>query len=401
MMQLLEYFLSQNYAVTFATTAAFSPHMEDLNTMGISTARIDLNNSSFDVFLEELQPEIVVFDRFMMEEQFSWRVDAVCPGALKVLNTEDLHFLRDFREKQCKNKNNPPCFPGASQLAKREIASIYRCDLSLIISEFEMQFLKDQFAIPEELLLYLPFLLEKITPENISGLPGFEHREHFISIGNFRHAPNTDSVIYLKQEVWPLIKSRLPKAEMHIYGAYPSAKITQLHAAKDNFLIKGWAKNSQDVVKTAKICLSPLRFGAGLKGKLIEAMQCGTPSVTTPIGAEGIPGDLPWNGAIEDDPEGLANAAVNLYTSEKKWQEAQQKGFEIINARFSKTYFYPVLTHSILKIKADLSIYRQRNFTGAMLMHHRVKSTYFLSKYIEVKNELERIKEIKKPPQLS
>jgi glycosyltransferase involved in cell wall biosynthesis len=396
MIQLLDFFQSEGYSVTFATTASETIHIEDLKIRGVKSIKIELNNSSFDDFIQNLQPEIVVFDRFMMEEQFGWRVSNICPDALKILDTEDLHFLRNFRENTFKNKNLDCILLKESELAKREIASIYRCDLSLIISESEMELLEEQFNIPQNLLLYLPFLLNPITNDTVMQLPGFEDRQHFISIGNFRHPPNVDAVLYLKQEIWPFIQKQLPKAQMHIYGAYSTEKITQLHSAKENFLIKGWAKSAPEVVKNAKISLAPLRFGAGLKGKLIEAMQCGTPTVTTNIGAEGMHGKLCWNGSIKNTPEDFADAAVSLYTSEIKWKLAQKNGFNIINSRYSKSDFHKILHSRIKLMKVELKKHRQNNFIGAMLMHHRTKSTYFLSKYIEIKNELLRLKNLEK-----
>ncbi|MGM0391345.1 MAG: glycosyltransferase [Bacteroidota bacterium] len=392
MMQLLEFFISEGNTVTFATTASESIHRANLESLNISVVPIQLNNSSFDVFLRDLQPQIVIFDRFMMEEQFGWRVQAICPDALKILDTEDLHFLRNFRELEFKGKN--PVSTKESELAKREIASIYRCDLSLIISEAEKELLKDDFNIPENLLLYLPFLIKKITSEEIAQLPDFEEREHFVSIGNFRHAPNTDAVFYLKQEIWPIIRKKLPDVQMHIYGAYPAGKITQLHDPKNGFLIQGWAKNASEVVKKARISLAPLRFGAGLKGKLIEAMQCGTPNITTSVGAEGIPGSLNWNGFIEDSSEKFATLAVELYTSKITWKQAQENGFKILDTRFSIAGFYSIFQNRLEDLKKNLKQHRIENFTGAMLLHHRVKSTYYLSKYIEIKNKL---LELKKP----
>jgi glycosyltransferase involved in cell wall biosynthesis len=392
MMQLLEFFISEGYSVTFATTASESIHRAHLESLNISIVPIELNSPSFDVFLRDLQPQIVIFDRFMMEEQYGWRVQSVCPDALKILDTEDLHFLRNFRELEFRGKK-----PGSikeSDLAKREIASIFRCDLSLIISEVEEKLLKDDFNIPQNLLLYLPFLIKKITSEEIALLPKFEEREHFVSIGNFRHAPNADAVKYLKQEIWPIIRKKLPDVQMHIYGAYPSTKITQLHDPKNGFLIKGWAKDAGEVVKKARISLAPIRFGAGLKGKLIEAMQCGTPNITTSVGAEGIPGSLDWNGFIEDSPEGFAACAVELYTSKTKWKQAQKNGFKILDSRFSIAEFYTIFQNHLLDLQRNLKQHRKENFTGAMLVHHRVKSTYYLSRYIEVKNELLHIKKL-------
>jgi len=388
MMQLLEFFQSKDYQITFATTAAKTIHMVNLDELGIKSVAIELNNTSFDTFIKDLNPKAVMFDRFMMEEQFGWRVNVICPDALRILDTEDLHFLRNLRELQYKNPQIEKSDSELSDLAKRELASIYRCDLSLIISEQEMTLLIEKYLLPASLLFYLPFLIETTK---YSELPNFEDRQHFISIGNFRHQPNYNAVLYLKEEIWPLIKSKLPEAEMHIYGAYPSQKVTQLHNPKERFLVKGWAKNSEEVVSKARVNLAALRFGAGLKGKLIESMQCGTPSVTTSIGAEGINDDNTWNGFIEDSPESFASAAVELYTNKESWIKAQKKGFEILRERFSKAKYSNLFQERLHQLIDHLNDHRQKNIVGQIISHHQLKSTYYLSKYIELKNKLEAL----------
>jgi len=388
MLQLLEYFISTKYKVIFGTTAAPSIHAVNLEELDITSVKLELNNSSFDTYIQELQPEIVLFDRFMMEEQFGWRVSKHSPASIKILDTEDLHFLRNFREKKVDNTNSIT----NSELAKREVASIFRCDLSLIISEVEMNLLKETFNVSESLLLYIPFLLNRLTDSEIELLPSFEERQHFVSIGNFKHKPNVDAVKYLKKDIWPLIRKELPKAELHIYGAYPTASVLQLNNPKENFLVKGRAKDAEAVVKSSRVSLAALRFGAGLKGKLTEAMQCGAPTVTTSLGAEGMQGGLPWNGFIESDPEAFAAAAIKLYTSKALWQEFQINGYHLINERYNKEVYYQLLNTRMNHLKEKLSNHRENNFIGSMLMHHRLKSTQYLSKYIEVKTEMENLK---------
>src|SRR5210317_2247652 len=98
MMQLIDIFLSNNYKITFASSCAKKDNAFELRSLGIDEAAIELNNPSFDVFVKNLNPEIVLFDRFMIEEQFGWRVTEQCPNALKILDTEDLHCLRKGRE---------------------------------------------------------------------------------------------------------------------------------------------------------------------------------------------------------------------------------------------------------------------------------------------------------------
>jgi len=388
MLQLISLFKEEGYSITFASPAQDSDFMVDLKEYGVDKKSIALNCSSFDLFVKELNPNVVLFDRFMMEEQFGWRVAENCPNALRLLDTEDLHCLRLARQKAFKeNRLFQTSDLMTEEVAKREIASILRCDLSLMISEFEMELLTTTFKIDKSLLYYLPFLLEPITVTTFKKLPSFEEREDFVFVGNFLHEPNWNAVQYLNETIWPLIRKQLPQAVLNVYGAYPSQKVLQLHQPKEGFLIKGRAPKAQDVVSSARVVLAPLRFGAGVKGKLIEAMQCGTPSITTTIGAESMHGDLPWNGLITDSPEVFANEAVQLYNDKKSWIEAQYNGLAIINQRYSKALFEEDFKKQILFLQDNLQQHRLTNFIGAMLLHHTLSSTKYMSRWIEVKNK--------------
>jgi len=390
MVQLISFFAAQGFEVTFASPAMDSDYMVDLESLGVSKKSIALNCSSFDVFVKELNPSIVLFDRFMIEEQFGWRVAENCPDALRLLDTEDLHCLRLARQKAFKEKR----FFSTDDLlvedvAKREIASILRCDVSLMISEYEIELLQTVFKIDSNLLYYLPLLLEPIEDSAIKKLPSFEERNNFIFIGNFLHEPNWNAVQYLKETIWPLIRKQMPEAVLQIFGAYPSQKVLQLHQPKDSFYIMGRADDAQDVVKNARVVLAPLRFGAGIKGKLLEAMQCGTPSVTTSIGAESMSGDLPWNGFITDNAQVFADNAVELYQDKTLWLKAQENGFEIIEKRYLKSLFEGDFIQHILKVQAFLEPHRLHNFMGSLLQHHTLTSTKYMSRWIEEKNRKE------------
>ncbi|MBL4585578.1 MAG: glycosyltransferase [Flavobacteriales bacterium] len=399
MLQLIELFQQQGWQITFASAAAESEFAADLSAIGVKQVSIKLNSSSFDVFVKELNPRIVLFDRFMTEEQFGWRVAKQCPNALRILDTEDLHCLRHARHQALKENRQFVTADLLNEHAKREIASIYRCDVSLIISSYEMELLKTVFKVDEALLHYLPFMLGHLTSPNPS-LPGgelyaeqiwfsFEERNHFITIGNFLHAPNWDAVQYLKSDIWPLIRKELPEVEMHIYGAYATDKVFQLHDEKSGFLIKGRAEDVNEVLGKAKVMLAPLRFGAGIKGKLTDAMINGTPSVTTRIGAEGMHGNLPWSGMIEDVPEKFAQAAVRLYTDKTQWEKAQQNGVSIINEIYPKEKLGKEFIQRIERVSSNLEAHRQQNFIGSMLMHHTMRSTEFMSRWIEAKNRVQ------------
>ncbi|SHN70401.1 Glycosyltransferase involved in cell wall bisynthesis [Flavobacterium fryxellicola] len=388
MMQLISLFQKQGFTITFASPAQDTDFMIDLQAFQADKKGILLNSQSFDTFVQELNPSVVLFDRFMMEEQFGWRVAEKCPNALRILDTEDLHSLRLARQKAFKEKRD---FKTTDllieEVAKREIASILRCDVSLMISEVEIDLLTTTFKIDTSLLLYLPLLLEPHAFLNLDTAPLFDNRKDFIFIGNFLHEPNWNAVQYLKETIWPLIKKQVPEAVLNVYGAYPSQKVLQLNNVKDGFLIRGRAVDAQEVVKQSRVVLAPLRFGAGIKGKLLEAMQCGTPSVTTAIGAESMQGQLPWNGFVEDNPELFASKAVTLYQDEKIWLEAQQNGFDIIKQRYMTTLFETEFKAQIQTLQGNLPQHRLNNFMGALLQHHTLKSTKYMSKWIEEKNK--------------
>jgi O-antigen biosynthesis protein len=387
MMQLIHLFLAEAYDITFASTCSKTDNAFNLETLGITQAEIALNNSSFDTFITELKPDVVLFDRFIIEEQFGWRVAENCPEALRILDTEDLHCLRKAREQAFKDKqpfDNSYLF---GDIAKREIASIYRCDLSLIISEAELSILQNEFSIPENLLHYLPFLYEDISVENKAQLPIFKERKHFVTIGNFLHPPNIDAVKYLKESIWPKIRAQLKDVELHVYGAYVSEKVKQYEDKKNGFIIKGFAKDISEIMASGKVCLSPLRFGAGLKGKFFDAMYNGTPFITTLIGAEGI---IESNSAFDfvtDDVEGIVNHAVQLYQNEALWKSQQETGYKILSERFNKTRHTLRFLNKLEDILTNKETYRLNNFTGSMLSFHTMQSTKYMARWIEEKNK--------------
>jgi glycosyltransferase involved in cell wall biosynthesis len=402
MLQLIEYFLQQSWHVVFGSAALLSEQRFRLDQLGVEEKVLSLNCSSFNDYIAEIQPDMVLFDRFFTEEQFGWRVEQTCPNAFRVLDTEDLHSLRNQREQQLKRaQKNVQQVTGKytlellhenssfviddieyDDLTVREIAAIFRCDLSLIISRAEMQYLHTEFSVPESLLLYLP-LLPTATE---SATPDFSQRQHFMTIGNFRHAPNWDAVLCLKHSVWPLIRAQLPRAELHIFGAYLPPKASALHNPKNGFHIRGWTENAPAAIMQARVCLAPLRFGAGLKGKLLEAMSCDTPSVTTPIGAEGMHGNLPWCGAVTTSSQEFATAAVTLHENEILWHQAVARGREILQNEFPVERNTIALTTRLQMLFDHLAMHRRNNFVGQMLRHHMHKSTQYMSQWIEAKN---------------
>lgn len=385
MMQLIALLQENGYDIIFASAAQEGDFSFDFSATNVVKQKIKLNCTSFDAFVAALKPELVLFDRYITEEQFGWRVIEQCPNALRLLDTEDLHCLRLSRQKAVKKGRVFELTDLVTEpIAKREIASILRCDLSLIISEFEMNVLQDVFKIDNDLLFYLPLFYNQ---RDSMHLKKYQSRKDFVFIGNFLHEPNWDAVKQLKEKLWPDIRKALPSAFLHIYGAYPSQKVLELHNPKENFLIHGRAPHAQEVIGNARILLAPLRFGAGLKGKLLEAMQCGTPCVTTSIGAEGIAADSEWNGFIASDSCDFVDKAIVLYTDSSNWNQSQQKGFEILANRFDQKRFSSDFFERLRNGTSNLLAHRNQNFIGSLLLYHNALSIKYMAKWIEEKNK--------------
>ena len=232
-------------------------------------------------------------------------------------------------------------------------------------------------------MFYLPIWIEKFALEK----QDFHTKIDFVFIGNFYHEPNWDSVLVLKNEIWPKLKDLLPNAKLNIYGAYPTQKVLQLHNPKERFLIHGRAESAEEVIRSARVLLAPIRFGAGIKGKLLEGMKYGTPSVTTSIGAEAMCDNLPWNGFVENEHSDFISKAFLLYSNQEIWEQAIQNGYEIIQQKFLFSIYKSKFLNTLNELQSNLESHRNANFIGQMLQFHTLRSTEFMSRWIEEKNK--------------
>ena len=378
MLQLIDLFMELDYQITFSSPTLKTEHAVDLTEKGIDCFEIKVNSAMFDVWIKDLNPSHVMFDRFMMEEQFGWRVAEQCPDAFRILDTEDLHCLRKTRQYCFKNHIDFSLGKlEEEEITKREIASILRSDLSIMISAYEIDVLKSHFQIPDFKLFYLPFLIEN----NVKTVKSFQDRNHFMTIGSFRHEPNVDSVLFLKKEIWPLIRTQLPQAELHIYGSYPKQQITQLNNIQEGFIVKGWTEDVREAVENARVMLAPLRFGAGQKGKFIDALKYGTPSVTTSIGAEGMVLNEDWSGFVSDDKEALVAHAIELYSNETVWTNKSNRATGILKSVFHKEAYKAPFNQALKSMRT-----KSLPFYMEALIYHSFRNSRFMSKWIEEKN---------------
>src|SRR5690606_23997335 len=184
-------------------------------------------------------------------------------------------------------------------------------------------------------------------------------------IGNMLHEPNYQTVLQLKK-LWGQIRKQLPNTELHIYGAYISEKIMQLHNVNDKFLIKGKADDVNQTMQQYRVLAAPIPFGAGLKGKFVDGYRNSLPNVTTKVGAEGFENDH-WGGFISDDETQFVNDIAKLYTNETLWIDKVKLGYQILTDQFSYEKWNGVLKEIVLSVLSDVNSHRSDLFIQKIL----------------------------------
>lgn len=373
-----------------------------LEAEGFKTKKINPNDSVIEEDLKNLMPDLVIFDRFVMEEMFGWRVKECCPSSLLVLDTIDLHFLRKNREKIYKDNKEEVLqnFDYVKELefkkfftdeTYREIASILRCDLTLLVSKYEYELLIKNFSIIADKLIYYP-----LTVKIDSSIIRFEEKSGFCTIGNFNHSPNKESVLLLRDIFWPKIREELISKHfisyprLDIYGSYSTDNINSLNSPEIGFNICGWASESILTLQKYRVNLAPLMFGAGIKGKILDSWSAGTPVITTPIGAEGMTANGKFGGIISSSCEEFINHAISLYTNKNLFDESIKSASEIIELKFSPIVCNNMFISSIKRALTDIISFREKCFLSKMLNYHQFRSTEFMARWIEEKAKNKR-----------
>ncbi|WP_428819562.1 glycosyltransferase [Microbulbifer sp. MCCC 1A16149] len=379
-LDILDLLAEAGYQVEIASPAQPTPFQAKT---GFGEHTIAVNDTSFDQWVAALNPALVIYDRFMMEEQFGWRVREQCPDAVTLLDTSDFHSLREARHQALKTGEPVNLFNAS---AEREIAAMARCDLTVMISQVEVELLKQHFCLPEWQLHYLPFLVRELP--DVNKLPDFDEREHLVMIGGFKHAPNRDATTWFAQTVWPRLHTLLPGVECHVYGAYSDHAMHRLSDPATGLRIHGRTEDALATIARYRLNLAPLRFGAGQKGKILEGWLSGTPTVTTPVGAESMAPENTWGYTLSDNPDQLAATIARLYQSKSDWLNVRDAGIRALAAGFSYQDHAANFIQRLQDIAENLEAHRNRNIWGRILRRTEHRAEEFMSRWIETKNKL-------------
>jgi glycosyltransferase involved in cell wall biosynthesis len=370
------------HELVFGSPSRDGEWRKELESHGYQTLSCVPNDSEWDVELSRLSPQCVIFDRFVMEEMFGWRVSEVLPQAYQILDTQDLHSLRRIRERalglgasawEIETPSSSLWKLGEEDLL-RELASIYRVDWTWVVSDFECDLLKRRFQVSAERVSVVRIPIQ---------MQDFPHRERsdFVWIGNFRHAPNWDAVLWLKREVWPAIRANAPEARLELFGAYPPKEAMKLHSEAEGFLMRGPAEDQYRELSRFRASLAPLRFGAGIKGKILDSWAVGTPVIATPIAAEGMTEGAAFGGWISRTPQEIARSCAKALRDPKDWEHR----VKLASERMKELYSFSAVRTQLESQWERVSGVRTENWIGRILRREEFQSKKYFSKWIEAK----------------
>ena len=398
---------SVHYVTGANSTAASNNNetVEELTNKGVSFHTIPPNQSlNMKKLLQDIDTvSLVIFDRFYAEEAYSFNIYNHCPEAVRVVDMQDMHSLRQGRKTIVEQSDDSTweCITDALQycpshhqeeeMLLRELASLHRSDLTLVCSSHEYELLANVYNIPSCKLCMAPFWVSKETIMTET-LDFQDDRRDFVFIGGFLHKPNVDAVHQLARNLWPRIRQRLPSVQLHIYGAYCPMHIQALHDPSSGFFVHGFAPSLHDAFRDKRVMLAPLRYGAGIKGKIIDAWTFGIPVVTTGIGSEGIPmsptltthHDNNWGGIVANNIDDFVDGAICLYTERESWERATGNADSILLKHFAESQFDDV-SKALKDAVRNRESHRQDDYFGSLLWHQTARSTEYFSRWIECK----------------
>ncbi|MHC4778653.1 MAG: glycosyltransferase, partial [Planctomycetota bacterium] len=327
MFGLLKLLTSRGYSVSFVgdNLAKMEPYTEILQQMGVEVLYFPYVKS-IEEYLAEAGSlfDLVVLSRSHIAKNHVSSVITHCRGAKIVFDTVDLQFLRKAR--QAEVAGDPVIRREAEEYKRLEFQLARSCDVTFVVSDAEREILtREDPTIRVEVL---PTIHDVVSMEK-----DFEDKENLLFIGGFNHPPNEDGVVWFVEDIFPRIKDRIPEVSLTVIGSEPTVRIRALES-KD-VVVTGYVEDIEPFFQKARLFVCPLRYGAGIKGKINQAMGFGLPVVTTAIGAEGIGLVDGENALIADDPEDFARKVVRVYNDENEWRKISVNSMRNVEEKFS------------------------------------------------------------------
>jgi GT2 family glycosyltransferase/glycosyltransferase involved in cell wall biosynthesis len=324
--------LTRHYHVVFAYMGAYALHeyVKPLERYGITVfypgyAKA-VNNYDLDLgaVLQHNDFKLIFCELFGMAEQYLGVVRQYSPGTPVIIDTFDVHFLRETREAM--TANDAGLLRKAQETKRRELTVYKQADLVLTVTTDDKQaLLKEDPQLNVAVIPNIHTLPSRIGPR--------DGRRDLLFVGGFSHTPNVDAILYFCREIFPLVLQRLPQMRLWVVGNAPPPEIVAL--ASENVIVTGYALYLAPYLESALVSVAPLRFGSGMKGKIGEAMAWGIPVVTTTIGAEGMGLQDGIDALIADAPEDFAQRIIQLHEKPELWDSVAKNARKCVEREWS------------------------------------------------------------------
>ncbi len=266
-------------------------------------------------------------------EQYLAEIRQWSPQTTVMIDTVDVHFLRE--ERQAALANDPQLAAKAKLTKQRELAIYQQADWLMTVTPDDQAVLHE--VLPDKEIVVLP----NIHGQQPDG-PGFSERRDLLFVGNFHHPPNGDAMVYFCREVLPKVQRQWPEVKLTIVGDSPPPEVKAL--ANDRVTVTGYVLETEPYLNAHRLSVAPLRYGAGMKGKIGEALSHGLPVVTTSIGSEGMGLIDSEQVLIADDPQSMADAIGRLYQDQALWEKLAYNGKAYIEDHFGFTAVTRIMT---------------------------------------------------------
>jgi O-antigen biosynthesis protein len=315
------------HRVTFVpdNLADIPPYGDELRKRGIKVVYHPYIKKVRDYLISHgSEFDVVVLSRCDFARKHIADVRLHAPQSRVIFDTVDLHFLRTNREAEI--TNDPEVQQKAREKEQLEYDLIDQADETWVVSGVEQKLLRE--ARPDKSIEIVPTIVD---------VPGskapFSLRRDFLFIGGFQHTPNIDAIIFFLKKIYPLVKERLGDAKFYIIGDKTPPEVVAL--ATDNVIVAGLQPDVRPFFESVKLSVAPLRYGAGIKGKINLSMSFGVPVVATSLAVEGIALTDREDILIADEPEDFARAVIELYESEELWNRLSENSIKKTKEHYS------------------------------------------------------------------
>jgi glycosyltransferase involved in cell wall biosynthesis len=327
---LMKILRDMSFSVTFipASNVMFMPkYTPDLQRMGVECLYVPYVTDIGRYLAEKGREfDVVLLYRVNCAAAYIDMARKYCPNAKIIFDTVDLHYLRE--ERQAEIEGSEELKRQAHKTKATELSVIQRADCTIILSRAEYDILSCEPSIAGKELAIIPLIRE------IPGIKApFGAREGIVFVGGYDHQPNVDAMLYFVKTIWPMVRRRLPGVKFYIVGS--KAPKTILDLACEDVIVVGFVEDLATYFDACRLSVAPLRYGAGLKGKVGASMAYGLPCVATPLAVEGAGFQEGEHVLVADTPEAFVTEIARLYTDETLWNCLSANGLDFVKAQYS------------------------------------------------------------------